>query len=306
MDFTREPIVETIITPKDGFRLVIRSSKNPGQEEFLVDALEVISFGSICFYRHLERPKAFIVPASEYEVLEVRESRMPLKAPSFEGTVKLNASREPSKGQQLKEVRDTSFKERDFVSKESASPICEEAFIEKNQEDETEESVQPQSENKVEKRKDRKRGSRRRRGGRDEVEENKPSEKVETVEQPSEIEREFDPESGTKETRPAKDVSSPPLMTTILPPPVTLIRDDLDRLRKSDRYKGAFYLREETSSEKEVQPEEGDDDDVPVVPTTLQEEDDIREKPEEENVYKATPAPPEEEELKGSLLDWRG
>lgn len=79
MDFTREPIIETIITPKDGCKLVIRSSKNGGQEEFFVDAIEVVSFGSSFFYRSLDRPKAFLVPANDYEVLEVREARMVLK-----------------------------------------------------------------------------------------------------------------------------------------------------------------------------------------------------------------------------------
>ena len=40
MDFTREPVIETIITPRDGFRLVIRKSCQAG-EEFVVDAVEV-------------------------------------------------------------------------------------------------------------------------------------------------------------------------------------------------------------------------------------------------------------------------
>ena len=76
MDFTREPIIETIITPKEGCKLVVRSSKSAGQEEYFVDALEVVSFGGQSFFRSLERPKAFLVPTSDDEVLEVREARM--------------------------------------------------------------------------------------------------------------------------------------------------------------------------------------------------------------------------------------
>ncbi|MFQ5729105.1 MAG: hypothetical protein ACE5GN_01935 [Waddliaceae bacterium] len=76
MDFTREPIIESVITPKEGCKLVVRSSKGVGQEEFFVDSLELVSFGNTFFLRSLERPKSFLVPATDYEVLEVRETRM--------------------------------------------------------------------------------------------------------------------------------------------------------------------------------------------------------------------------------------
>ena len=79
VNFTREPIKETVITPKDGCKLVVRNSKGVGQEDYFVDALEVVSFGSALFFRSLERPKAFLLPVSEYEVLEVKETRMVLK-----------------------------------------------------------------------------------------------------------------------------------------------------------------------------------------------------------------------------------
>ncbi len=62
MDFTREPIIETVITPKEGFKLAIRSSKNTSHEEYFVDAVEVVSFGTSLFFRCLERPKAFMSP----------------------------------------------------------------------------------------------------------------------------------------------------------------------------------------------------------------------------------------------------
>ncbi|MBX9744672.1 MAG: hypothetical protein K2X08_05615, partial [Chlamydiales bacterium] len=79
MNFTREPIIETVITPRDGCKLVIRSSKGNGQEDYFVDAVEVVSFGHSFFFRSLERPKSFLVPMSDYEVLELKETRMVLK-----------------------------------------------------------------------------------------------------------------------------------------------------------------------------------------------------------------------------------
>lgn len=83
MDFTREPVIETIITPREGFRLVVRRSSVPSAEEFIVDAVEVVVFGSTCFYRSIERIKPFLLPMSEYEIVEIREPRMALKMASF-------------------------------------------------------------------------------------------------------------------------------------------------------------------------------------------------------------------------------
>ena len=94
MHFTREPIIETIITPKEGHKLVIRNSKGGGQEEFFVDAIEVIAFGQSSFYRSQEKPKSFVVPISDYEILEVRETRMALKASSVEKGIKIGGGRE--------------------------------------------------------------------------------------------------------------------------------------------------------------------------------------------------------------------
>jgi hypothetical protein len=279
VDFTREPIVETIITPREGFRLVIRSSKNPGQEEFVVDALEVVSFGSICFYRHSERPRSFLVPASDYELLEIREARMPLKAASFEGTVRQTAAKEPTKPQP-KEAKMP-------PPKEAVATEVGEVVTEQPSEEEAEESAEP-SEERIDRRKDRKRGNRRRRGQREEQPEVRSAEKplpVTKIEPPSEI---------LTPPVPLPVKEAPVVTKTFLPPPPTLIRDDLDRLRKSEQYRGAFYVRDEEPATKE------EEEPVPVIPSHLQEED-TSTKPEEESVYKATPLPPEEEEVGPSL-----
>jgi hypothetical protein len=94
VNFTREPLIETVITPKDGYKLVVRSSKGGGQEEFFVDAVEVISFGNTSFFRSLEKPKCFLVPVSDYEILEVREPRMVLKSSGTERGIKIGGGRE--------------------------------------------------------------------------------------------------------------------------------------------------------------------------------------------------------------------
>ena len=88
MNFTREPIIETVISSREGCRLLIRSSKSPGQEEFVVDAVEIVNIGSTSFFRNREKPKPFLVPATDYEIIEVRDTRLGLKAASFEATFK--------------------------------------------------------------------------------------------------------------------------------------------------------------------------------------------------------------------------
>lgn len=96
MNFTREPIIETIVSSKEGYKLVVRNSKGVGQEEYLVDALEVVSFGNAFFFRSLDRPKSFLVPVSDYEVLELRETRVSLKHVAIEKSIKIAGGREAS------------------------------------------------------------------------------------------------------------------------------------------------------------------------------------------------------------------
>jgi hypothetical protein len=117
VNFTREPLVETVITPRDGYKLVVRSSKGGGQEEFFVDAVEVITFGNSTFYRSLEKPKCFLVPVSDYEILEVRESRMVLKTTGTERGIKIGGGREtllkaPKEEAPIQEIETTAIVEQ--------------------------------------------------------------------------------------------------------------------------------------------------------------------------------------------------
>ncbi|MCP5503802.1 MAG: hypothetical protein H7A41_01485 [Chlamydiales bacterium] len=95
MDFTREPLVETVITPKEGFKLIIRATSGTSQEEYAVGAVEVVSFGNCYFFRSLEKPKAFLLPMTEYEVVETREIRTVLKKPQIEKSIKIGGGQKP-------------------------------------------------------------------------------------------------------------------------------------------------------------------------------------------------------------------
>ena len=105
MNFTREPIIESVISPKDGCKLVVRNSKSSTQEEYTVDALEIVSFGQALFLRSLERPKSFLLPMSDYEVIEVRETRMVLKVPSESKSKKAEPKKTEAKKEEPKKRR---------------------------------------------------------------------------------------------------------------------------------------------------------------------------------------------------------
>jgi hypothetical protein len=208
VNFTREPIIETIITPKEGFRLIVRNTKGTGQEEYSVEALEVVTFGSSYFFRSLERPKAFLVPVSDFEVIETKELRVALKNVAPERTIKIAGGREAS-------LRGPRERERE----REREPVV----AEKSEEGETEAAEgAPTSEPRSDKRRDRHR-RRRRRGGIDEW-----SGKPRAAEEGGEEKAEGagDEENGSQE--PAAPLP-PPTFATLLPPPPTLISEKYAR-----------------------------------------------------------------------------
>ena len=113
MNFTREPIIETVITPKEGCKLVVRNSKGGGQEEFFVDAVEVVSFGNSLFFRSTERPKTFLVPVSDYEILELKETRMVLKNVAHDRSIKIGGGRDSSRQKESSESEEDAPKKRE-------------------------------------------------------------------------------------------------------------------------------------------------------------------------------------------------
>ena len=261
MDFTREPIIETVITPREGYRLVVRNSKVMGQEEHFVDSIEVVSFGGACFFRSIERPKPFLVPIGDYEVMEVRESRIVLKSPHMqEGSIKIGAQRESSKEAHREHQREL---QRQARSQEAVdeSKIAPEARPQANQAG----PQAPAQENngrvdgrQQDKRRERRKPFRRRRGqyreeGRDETAPNSPYEEMSQQESnvPS-MEETMLPEEVAVGSR-ASHMSSEavaPTLRSVLPPPTTLIRDDLQRLRDNEMYRGAFFLRDEKDEDE--------------------------------------------------------
>ncbi len=283
MDFTREPVIETVITPKEGCKLVVRSSKSPTQEEYFVDAVEMISFGHSHFFRSLERPKAFLVPASDYEILEVREARMVLKNVGLDRSIKIGGG------------RDASFKPHKEMDKPE---VMEPEVIEKSSEEAAALAIEMQA--RLDKKRDR-RGRYRRKRNREEgsgkEEESSLAEGEGEKEKNSLTEHSLSSEEDILDILP----SAPSLLSSILPPPINLISETMARYKDNAMFKGAFFLREEGNKEvkekeqtiepvKEVPLEDKLDKDS-IIETTKEESNEIEtptsfSKKEEEDIYR--------------------
>ncbi len=211
MNFTREPIIETIVSPKDGYKLCIRNSKVPGSEEIFVDAVEVVSFGQSFFYRGQERPKPFLVPVSDYEVFEVKETRVVLKNVTHDRSIKIGGGRDASL-KPVKELIVVEKKEEAEEPKELELAVVAEAPLDL----------------KNDRKRDRRR-SRRRRIAEEKKGDGEKDKSQETEESVSLEDSQV--EEGDDEL---VIVRLPPTFSQILPPPTVLISERLNQLRNQE------------------------------------------------------------------------
>lgn len=148
MNFTREPILETIISAKEGFKLKLKSTKSENSPEYLVDAVEVVSFGQTFFYRSAEPANTFFVPAQDFEIVQERQARLMLKTPteksikiaggdtgkgnSTENTENKKKSKSKNKNPQ-KKVEEVSLEDAPIKEQEPSTPQEKKQFKEKHQ-----------------------------------------------------------------------------------------------------------------------------------------------------------------------------
>ncbi len=202
MNFTREPIIETIVSPKDGYKLCIKNSKLLGAEEFFVDAVEVVSFGSSLFFRGQERPKPFLVPVSDYEIFEVKETRVVLKNVTHDRNIKIGGGRDAS----LRSFKEPALDKREDQQEEEKELVLSGA-------------TDGTSEVKGDRKRDRRRNRRRRL-----AEEKKDfGDKEKTG---GELDN-----SSDEEVLVEREVKAPSTFTHLLPPPPVLISERLNQLK---------------------------------------------------------------------------
>jgi hypothetical protein len=220
VNFTREPIIETVITPREGCKLVVRSSKGNGQEDYYVDAVEVVSFGHSFFFRSTERPKSFLVPVSDYEILELRETRMVLKNVSSDRSLKIGGGRDAP----MRPPREASYSE-DRAPREEAP---------EGQSSEPSQTPAPTAGDQRSDRNKRDRRRRGRRGGRDRDMRDRPQAPTS-----SEAPTEEGPELNEEPTASApEEQKAPSFISKLFPPPSTLIKETLSRYKMAEPVEG--------------------------------------------------------------------
>ena len=215
------------MTPKEGYRLAIKNSKASDEEEFFVEALEIVSFGSAVFYRSKDRPKAFLLPVVDYQVVEVREARISLKNATLEKTIKIGggrASKDLKEGETKLEISHKDDKIE--VSQEEThapSSVPAESKPEKN----------------GDKKRERRRNLKRRR--------NRESGDAGEGDMSAAVEVPPLEEEGVQIQPPTMDIGSsvtPALiLSSLLQPPPNLISDSISHYR--EKFKNAFFVSEE-------------------------------------------------------------
>lgn len=251
MDFTREPIIETVITPKEGCKIVVRSSKTVGQEEYFVDAVEVVSFGNSFFFRSLERPKAFLVPATDYEILEVRETRMVLKSVGLDRSIKIGGGKEQAKPPKESQAEKEKVSEAALIEAESKGEEAIPAL---------------KGEGRLDKKRDRRRHYRRKRGREEKEDQAEDKEEGQDADHKKE-EKRIDlvapldlGEDVENLSAPLSGSQSTSLFSSLLAPPPTLISETIALYKENELFKNVFFMpKKEQKSEDEEGKEPSDE-----------------------------------------------
>ncbi len=235
MHFTREPIIETVVTPREGCRIILRNSKGSSQEEYTVEAVEIVSFGTALFFRCLEKPKAFLLPVSDYELIEAKETRVILKSISLEKSIKIGGGREAP----LRVAKELSAEKEEGGLAEEGAPR-------------TEGGGTP----RLDKRRDRRR-NRRRRSSEDRHETKEWGEKNQAQEPQQLVVPSLDNAEGGDAIDEARTTVSSPMFTGLIPPPSTLISETISRYKDATFTEGAFLSKEiePSPSKEEEKPE---------------------------------------------------
>lgn len=247
MNFTREPIIETVITPREGCKLVVRSSKGVSQEDYFVDAVEVVSFGHSFFFRSQERPKSFLVPVSDYEILETKETRMVLKNVSTDRSIKIGGGREaPPRHHQ--QPREEEPQQQDALAESRPAPQPDQQ--------------QPQRD----RRRDKRRRGRRGRDRSDMRDQHPPqggmqeAPREEENYQPPE-DHQLPPESaGPQASSSGGEEKAPSYISKLFPPPPTLIKESLSRYKPAEGAEGEKPSFDETMFEHPTSQDSDEDD----------------------------------------------
>lgn len=155
----------------------------------------------------MERPKAFLMPVSDYEVIEVKETKVALKNVSHERNIKIGGGREtPSRHREPLQEPPLPVEEEEPIAMEGSN-------------------VETASGARMDKRRDR----RRRRHRREDQDWGEHKTKQKEEEKPSESEQRMQGGSMEDET-----FVSSSMFSSLIPPPPTLISQTLSRYKDKE------------------------------------------------------------------------
>lgn len=207
MHFTREPIVESVLSARDGYKLVLKNSKLASTTDISAEVIEIVSFTGTLFYRSQDRSKNFLLPASDFEISEVKDARLVLKNISLEKSSKLQNFQ-----------RETTTVEPDFDDEESK------AEDNATQVDQEVSNQQASGQNtRLERRRERRRNRRRRHSEERQSDDKKDAAVAEVSTQEEPLEK-----VTTEEMSHANVIPT----LNLIPPPTTLISQTLARYKE--------------------------------------------------------------------------
>jgi hypothetical protein len=204
--YTREPIIESILSARDGFKLVLKNSKTVSSQEISAEVIEIVSFAGAVFYRSQDRSKNFLVPASDFEIAEVKDARLVLKNISLEKSSKLQ---NPPK--------ESSFHDQELDMKEEVTTSA----LDENEAATSSNTQSSSQNNRMERRRERRRNRRRRHNEDRQQDDKKDVAQEDNSQEPSDS---FDGNESSQAPMPIPTLN-------LIPPPTTLISQTLARYK---------------------------------------------------------------------------
>ena len=235
-------LLKQLLPPKKGVNWLSAAAKASGQEEYFVDAVEVVSFGHSLFLSLSGKAKSISSACEDYEILEVREARMVLKNV---GVRKVDQDRRRPR------VAPKLPKEVLHERPEPLAPPAEEVP-----------ALAGEEASLLRRRMDKKRGRRhyRRRRGREELLPKKARlSESSALPEEGEAHPPLEEAKGEQAALPteALEATTSIVLSSILPPPPTLISETIARYKDNAMFKGAFFVREEKQEEQQEGQQEG-------------------------------------------------
>lgn len=208
MHFTREPIIESVLSARDGYKLVLKNSKLSSTTDISAEVIEIVSFAGTLFYRSQDRSKNFLLPASDFEISEIKDARLVLKNISLEKSSKLqNIQKEAV-------ASESTFDEEEAKVDENQGQVEVEASTQ---------AIASGQNNRLERRRERRRNRRRRHSEERQNDEKKEAGTLETNGQDEVVEKVQLDETSSTNVAP---------VLNLIPPPTTLISQTLARYKE--------------------------------------------------------------------------